>query len=200
MNAGATAGRIYDSLRHLIVNHGFRPGDRLDATYLAEKLASSVTPVRDALNMLTGEGLVETRKAGGFFLPSLDEPALQDMYMWEAQILRLALKTGHLEPVEVPAMRPKASYADRLDAVMLGIAATSHNVEHARALRRLGARLHAVRTLEMDVIDGAWGDLAHLEYAREIADATALRKLLQHYHHRCILASARLVRAVYRAR
>lgn len=199
MNAGPTAGRVYQSLRELIVNHGFRPGDRLDATFLAERLASSVTPVRDALNTLTGEGLVEARQGGGFFLPPLDEPALQDMYIWEAQILRLALKTGHLAPIEASCRRPQMSYADRLGTVLLDIATSSHNVEHARALKRLGARLHAVRTLEIHEIEDAWVNLAHLEYAREIADAPALRKLLQTYHHRCVLASARLVRAVYRA-
>jgi DNA-binding GntR family transcriptional regulator len=46
---------------------------------LAEQLSASVTPVRDALNTLTGEGLVEP-PGGGFHLPPLDEPGLRDMF------------------------------------------------------------------------------------------------------------------------
>lgn len=198
MNAGATAGRIYDSLRHLIVNLGFRPGDRLDAAYLAERLASSVTPVRDALNTLVGEGLVESRRAGGFFLPALDEPALKDMYAWEAQILRLALKDARLQKHHVTAGVSQLPYADRIGEVFMAIAKVSPNPEHARALASLGARLHAVRTLEVDIIEEARAELGHLEYALDLADRTALRKLLHLYHHRRTLAAARLVRAAYR--
>lgn len=199
MNAGPTAGRIYDSLRHLIVNLGFRPGDRLDAAYLAERLASSVTPVRDALNTLVGEGLVESRRAGGFFLPALDEPALKDMYAWEAQILRLALKDARLLlKHHVTAGRSQLSYADRIGEVFMSITKVSSNPEHARALGSLGARLHAVRTLEVDLIEEARAELGHLEYALDLADRTALRKLLHLYHHRRTLGAARLVRAAYR--
>ncbi|MEO0030488.1 MAG: hypothetical protein RIS94_246 [Pseudomonadota bacterium] len=199
MNAGPTAGRIYDSLRHLIVNLGFRPGDRLDAAYLAERLASSVTPVRDALNTLVGEGLVESRRAGGFFLPALDEPALKDMYAWEAQILRLALKDARLLKHHVTAGVSQLPYADRIGEAFMAITKVSPNPEHARALASLGARLHAVRTLEVDIIEEARAELGHLEYALDLADRTALSKLLHLYHHRRTLAAARLVRAAYRA-
>lgn len=198
MSAGPTAERIYDSLRHLIVNLGFRPGDRLDAAYLAERLASSVTPVRDALNTLVGEGLVESRRAGGFFLPALDEPALKDMYAWEAQILRLALKDARLLKHHDTTGTSQLTYADRIGDVFMAITKASPNPEHGRALTSLGARLHAVRTLEVDVIEEARAELGHLEYALDLADRTALRKLLHLYHHRRTLAAARLVRAAYR--
>lgn len=198
MNAGPTAGRVYDALRAIILNHGFRPGDRLDAALLAEQLAASVTPVRDALNTLTGEGLVESRRAGGFHLPPLDEPALKDMYAWEAQILRLALKDAQLVPAEPPSDRHRHSYAERVSDAVGAVAGGSSNGEHVRAVGRLGARLHAVRTLEETVIEEAQSELARIEGALDQADRVELRRLWQAWYHRRIGAAARLVRAAYR--
>lgn len=200
MNAGPTATRIYDALRALVLAHDFRPGDRLDAALLAERLGSSVTPVRDALNMLTGEGLVETRRAGGFYLPPLDEPALKDMYAFEAQILRLALKEAELAPADPPADRRIRSYAERVADLVGTVAGRSVNGEHARASLRLAARLHVVRTLEETVIDDAAAELARVEYALDLADRASLRRLWNAWYHRRIGAAARLVRVAYRGR
>jgi DNA-binding GntR family transcriptional regulator len=46
MNAGPTAGRVYEALRSLILNHGFCPGDRLDAALLAERCRQRNAGVR----------------------------------------------------------------------------------------------------------------------------------------------------------
>ncbi len=200
MNAGPTATRIYDALRALVLAHDFRPGDRLDAALLAERLGSSVTPVRDALNTLTGEGLVETRRAGGFYLPPLDEPALKDMYAWEAQILRLALKEADLAPADPPVDRHTRPYAERVSDLVGAVTGRSINGEHARASLGLTARLHVVRTLEETVIEDAPAELARVEYALDLADRVSLRRLWDAWYHRRIGAAARLVRAAYRGR
>src|SRR3546814_6150334 len=93
MNAGLTSERVYEGLRQRILDREFRPGDRLDPSALAEVLNSSVTPVRDALHNLTGAGLVETRTSEGFNLPQIDEPGLQDLYAWNAEIGRANVRT-----------------------------------------------------------------------------------------------------------
>src|SRR3546814_20892343 len=77
--------RVYDAIKQRIMAHEFRPGDRLDPAVLAELLASSVTPGRDALHMLAGEGLVEARTSGGFHLPSIDEPGPEDVSAWAGE-------------------------------------------------------------------------------------------------------------------
>src|SRR5690606_19908960 len=92
MNSGATAERVHEVLKARIMGREFRPGDRLDPAVLAAPLSASVTPVRDALHLLTGEGLVETRTSGGFHVPALDEPALKDLYGWSAELLALAIR------------------------------------------------------------------------------------------------------------
>ena len=61
MNSGPTSERVYGALRERILANVFAPGARLDPAVLASELASSVTPVRDALHLLAGEQLVEVR-------------------------------------------------------------------------------------------------------------------------------------------
>lgn len=92
MNAGPTSTRIYDSLRTWILDRGFRPGSRLNPTLLADALSSSVTPVRDALHLLAGEELVTAAASGSFAMPLIDEPGLIDLYLWNGQVLELALR------------------------------------------------------------------------------------------------------------
>jgi DNA-binding GntR family transcriptional regulator len=52
------AARAYEGIRRRILSGGFRPGEHLREAHLAELTGASRTPVRDALRLLTGEGLV----------------------------------------------------------------------------------------------------------------------------------------------
>src|SRR5258708_17293323 len=52
------AGSAYDALRRQILDGGYRPGDRLRLTRIAQELALSEMPVREALRLLQKDGLV----------------------------------------------------------------------------------------------------------------------------------------------
>lgn len=200
MNSGPTAERIHDALKRRIMGREFRPGDRLDPAVLAAPLASSVTPVRDALHLLTGEGLVETRTSGGFHIPALDEPALKDLYDWSAELLALAIRAwphsvGSAMPVPGEGDRP---IADRVGVLFLAIARRSANAEHARAIDQLNARLHAARTVEPHVLDKTEEELAAILSAAASEERDLLRRLSLSYHRRRRRAAADIVRAVYR--
>ncbi|QPI72226.1 GntR family transcriptional regulator [Sphingobium sp. Cam5-1] len=201
MNAGSTAERVHEALRAQIMSREFRPGDRLDPALLAAPLASSVTPVRDALHRLTGEGLVETRTAGGFHVPAMDEPGLEDLYDWSAELLLLAIRAwpGPATPPPLGDIPDDAALANRTAAMFLAIARHSANREHALAVDRLNARLHAVRTVEEHVLDGAGAELEALWLAVRTAERKDLKTLCRSYHRRRRRAAADIVRAVYRA-
>jgi len=200
MNAGITAERVYQALRARIMSRDFRPGDRLDPAVLAAPMAASVTPVRDALHRLTGEGLVETRLAGGFHLPSLDEPGLEDLYDWSNDLLLLAIGAWPSVPsLAVGDLPDGATLPGRVAALFLAVARRSTNREHALAMDRLNARLHAVRTVECHVIAGTSAELAALSAAVSAAERGNLKVLCRRYHRRRRRAAADIVRAVYRA-
>lgn len=201
MNAGATAERVHEALRTRLMSRAFRPGDRLDPAVLAPPLAASVTPVRDALHRLTGEGLVETRTAGGFHVPALDEPGLEDLYDWSAELILLAIRAWR-RPAAPPAfdeLPDDAVLADRVAAMFLAVARHSANREHAHAVDRLNARLHAVRSVEEHVLDGTAAELQALSAAVRTAERNRLKSLCRSYHRRRRRAAADIVRAVYRA-
>lgn len=197
MNSGATAERVHEALKARIMGREFRPGDRLDPAVLAAPLGASVTPVRDALHLLTGEGLVETRTSGGFHVPALDEPALNDLYDWAAALLGLAIRSWP-RAAEPTHDGVNGDIAERTAALFLAIARCSANSEHARAVEHLNARLHAVRLVEPQVLGTSEDDLAELAAAAGEGARERLRRGVTAYHSRRRRAAAAIVRAVYR--
>ena len=62
INLGESASlknRTYELLKREILSNNFKPGDKLNISELASKLNISYSPVREALNLLCKEGLVE---------------------------------------------------------------------------------------------------------------------------------------------
>jgi len=201
MNSGPTVERVHDLLRARILSREFRPGDRLDPAVLAAPLSASVTPVRDALHLLTGEGLVETRTSGGFHVPALDEPGLKDLYDWSAELLVLAVRSWPRIAFARPEGRDieDRPIADRVGDMFQEIARQSSNREHVLAIGRLNARLHAVRTVEPLVLEQTDEELAAIEGAATSGERDAIRRLCTAYHRRRRRLAAEIVRAVYRS-
>lgn len=205
MNAGPTAERVYETLKQAIMDRSFRPGDRLDPAVLSERLNSSTTPVREALERLVGEDLVESRTGSGFYLPAIDEPALEDIYAWNSQVLALALRGWGKRGVSAAvrsrseAADGKETLAERTGSLFAEIAGRSPNGEHIRALQSINARLHAVRIIEPLVLENGEAELAAIETALAADDRSGLRRLLGGYHRRRLRAGGAILRAHYRA-
>jgi DNA-binding GntR family transcriptional regulator len=71
---------IYKELRHSIVLGQRRPGERLDLEALTKNYGTSITPVRDALQMLSQEGLVEIKPRSGYFVIHITLKQLHDLF------------------------------------------------------------------------------------------------------------------------
>ncbi len=71
IEAGSLAGLAYEQIRALILSDEMPPGARLSQVELAERLAISRTPVREALRRLAGEGLIEALPQRGFRIACL---------------------------------------------------------------------------------------------------------------------------------
>src|SRR3546814_5699714 len=74
----------------------------------------------------------------------------------------------------------------------------SANAEHGRATGSINGRLHAVRTVESQVIDDVRAELQALATAITRDDRVALRRLIVAYHKRRLRMAADIVRALYR--
>jgi len=71
--------RIYTELRRSIIMGRRNPGERLDPEMLSKSYGTSITPVRDALQMLSQEGLVTTKARSGYFVTHVTLKQLRDM-------------------------------------------------------------------------------------------------------------------------
>lgn len=71
--------RIYRILRRQLITGHLAPGDRFGVQALADEFEVSVTPVRDALQMLSQEGLVDIRPRSGYFVRQVTLKELRDL-------------------------------------------------------------------------------------------------------------------------
>lgn len=104
--------RIYRRLRRSIIMGRRQPGERLDVEELALQFDTSVTPVRDALQMLNQEGLVMIRPRSGYFVARMTLKELRDMLELR-KILELAA-------VERAALRATENEIAQLRSVHAG--------------------------------------------------------------------------------
>lgn len=62
---------VFQMLRQSILDQTFAPGSRLQLDDLATKLDVSATPIKDAINRLAAEGLVEVKPRSGTFVSQI---------------------------------------------------------------------------------------------------------------------------------
>lgn len=68
--------KAYELIREKILNNGFEPGERIREDNIAEEIAMSRTPVREAINQLVAEGFIINIPRRGLFLVKL---SLEDL-------------------------------------------------------------------------------------------------------------------------
>lgn len=72
--------RVLDSLRNAIINGELKPGETLVETDLAAQMGISRAPLREAINILSVEGLVETIPYHGTTVRKLSRKDIEDLY------------------------------------------------------------------------------------------------------------------------
>jgi len=107
VNRETTAGVIAAQIRGRIMDGTFPPASQLGEAQLAGRLNVSRGPVREALQRLIQEGLLETRRNRGVFVASLDGDDVADVYLARRAIER--------EAVAILARRADETAFDSLD-------------------------------------------------------------------------------------
>jgi len=72
--------QVADRLRAQIYQQELRPGDPIDEMALCERYGISRTPLREALKVLSSEGLIELIPRKGSFVRSMDKEELNDLF------------------------------------------------------------------------------------------------------------------------
>lgn len=92
---------IYENLRRRLTHGQLAAGSRLVEEKWAEHLEVNRSALREALNMLAHEGLLETGPKGGFFVPVPSQAALDEILE-----VRLAIEVGALEILRIRGSVP----------------------------------------------------------------------------------------------
>jgi DNA-binding GntR family transcriptional regulator len=176
---------VYEHVRNAILNGDLRPGAVMSQVVMAEQLGISRTPLREALRLLQGEGLIESEPNRRVKVAAMTARDLESLCVirvtLEAEMLRLSVPVMSSEDIArlEGYMAEMAHFADEQDYVrwtaphrafhrtLTEHAGTRVNVflgqlfDHAERYRRL----HFGRTLT------AWTNSEH----RDIVDACKAR-------------------------
>lgn len=197
--------RIYTELRRSIIMGHRPPGERLDVEKLAEGFGTSVTPIRDALQMLSEAGLVTIKPRSGYFVTRITLKQLRDLLE-----LREILELASVERAAVSITDEQLAALEHVHRGYTGdddesydryteenrrfhclIAEASGNMELAEVLGRLHDRLarlmvicHAGKSMEITHARIVGALRAHdVEAARQaiLSELTATRVTILEY-------------------
>ena len=163
--SGSSVDRIYEQLKQLAVNYKFRPGEPLNEVDLAASFGVSRTPLREVLNRLVAEGLLEFVPRKGFSCKPLDTKRVFDLYEvrcgLEMMSAKLATERASDDEIEalvqfwktatekfctltpVDCARCDETFHERL-------AELSQNSELLHLLKNINARAHYLRLISME--------------------------------------------------
>lgn len=112
--ANSAAGRIYEELFRQILHGDLEGGALISESDIAKRMESSRTPVREALLMLEGEGLVRRYPGHGYLVAEITPQDVDDIFELRTQLELLALRRayGALTPELLRDMREQL---ERLD-------------------------------------------------------------------------------------
>ena len=83
---------LYDKLREDLLSGRLKPGQKLQMRFLMDAYQAGQTPLREALNRLTSEGLVQSREQRGFIVSPVSKSELQELTMTRCWLEGLALR------------------------------------------------------------------------------------------------------------
>ena len=114
MNA-TFAEQAYDHIVTQLLRRDLRPGDLLDRKQIAEDLGISLIPVSDAVQRLTLEGFLTTRRRQGTFVrpPSIEDVRGQFLLREALECQSARLYRGEKLRKTLPRLRKLARAADK---------------------------------------------------------------------------------------
>jgi DNA-binding GntR family transcriptional regulator len=158
--------RLREAVEEEITTGKLLPGSRLDEAELAKRFKVSRTPIREALNLLLGEGLIEMRPRRGAVVARVTSHRLIEMFevMAELEAMCVQLAARRMSDEEFAAIeaahgacggaaeeRDADAYFYANESFHYAIYAASHNTflfEQAASLQR---KLRPYRRLQLRV-------------------------------------------------
>lgn len=84
--------QAHERIRRDILNGELFPGEKLQIDAISDRYGIGIAPVREALNRLSSEGLVERKSQRGFFVAEISISALEELVKTRIWLETLALR------------------------------------------------------------------------------------------------------------
>ncbi|HNR46965.1 MAG TPA: GntR family transcriptional regulator [Anaerolineaceae bacterium] len=164
------AGQVYEAIKKDIISCALGPGQQIAQQQLAERYGAGITPVREALQKLTREGLVLTIPRFGYLVTTITISDVAEIFelraILESAAARLAAARASDEQVEQLAglagytyvYKDRDSYSDFLThnrAFHIALAKASGNKRLIEAISHLMDELTRMFHLGLDLKDSA---------------------------------------------
>ena len=159
------AEQVHRELRAALLRGEYPYGQRLVEEQLAERYATSRTPVREALRRLEGDGHVVRDRSGGLRPNPPRVSVMRELYDVRVVLEDLAVRTAN--PDELDGLisewldlrgehddSPDFVYAD--EAFHEGIARASGNGATERYIRDINERIRLIRIHDFTTPDAEW--------------------------------------------
>jgi DNA-binding GntR family transcriptional regulator len=185
----------YAAIKRRLLHGVWPPGGRLEGARIADEIGVSMTPVRDSLNRLVGERLVELKPGFGFHVPHLSVLDLRELLDFNLTLLRAALR-GSRRPiclVETEKQGVRAAVANEAASLFRSIARVLGNQAVEDAVEAQNDRLHAIRCTEDQLMSDTASELLHLEQLCLTGTRRELELALRQYHLRRSRAAPQLL-------
>lgn len=95
--------QVYEYIKAGILSQEFKRGENINLDDLSRKLGVSNTPIRESINLLVKEGLIEYRQNNGFFVISPDRETvneiLQVVFFMVVAAYRFCFRNGRMDSV-----------------------------------------------------------------------------------------------------
>lgn len=186
----------YDSIKLCLMEGRWPMGLRLEAAKLADSFGVSITPVRDSLNRLYGEHMVDFVAGDGFRVPHFDEARLRDLLGLNRTLIAAAL--DRKISLTSSGGDGTSDIADQTADLFLTIARRSSNDALISSVRSISDQLHFARNLETSVFEQVEEELSELRNALRGGSTarTLLKGLVSRYHERRLAQVPELIRAM----
>jgi DNA-binding GntR family transcriptional regulator len=142
--------QVYEVVLQAIVNADFPPGHQIRDVDIAQSLGVSRTPVREALQRLVDEGLVETTPGAATRVTPIDVGAVRNIYPIVGALHALAVRLGaeRIGPAEVDELaRTNDAFATAIEERHIARALAADDAFHGVVLRA-AANPELERTLD----------------------------------------------------
>jgi DNA-binding GntR family transcriptional regulator len=161
VNVQRLTDAAYRTLKEQILTQAFAPGQRLNVDELAGRLGVSRTPVKDALNALANEGLVEIVPRKGTFVSELSAEMIAEVFELRRALELLAAELL-VERVNDRDLERLRDHLAALDAPLAGSEDADEHLRRNLAFHRLFVDLAGNKTL-LEMYEGL---NAHIQIAR----------------------------------